>query len=252
MTSTYFHEPAEASTNMEVPARVLAIGAHPDDIEFGAGATLSKWAQAGTAVMIVIMTDGSKGTWDPEANPLNLAQVRQGEARKAAGTLTGSAEVEFLGWRDGELKANDRSVSQLCYLIRKFRPDAVVGHDPWKRYRLHPDHRAAGFATTDAIVASRDPHFLPELGAHHRPNSLLLFEADEANHCEEFGEVALRLKIEALLCHRSQHLSSMEINNAGEGTELRQFRETVRSSGERTGALFGVELGESFHLIRGL
>ncbi len=252
MTNTYFHSPEPPSTNLVTPGRVLAIGAHPDDIEFGAGATLAKWSQGGTEIAFVIMTDGSKGTWDPEANTLNLAVLRQGEARKAAGTIAGSSTVNFLGWTDGELLANDRSVAQLCFMIRKFRPNVVLGHDPWKRYRLHPDHRAAGFATTDAIVASRDPHFLPELGLHHRPDALLLFEADEPNHCEAFGEVALRIKIEALLCHRSQHVSSMEISNLGEDEELRHFKETVRSASERTGASFGLELGESFRLIREL
>ena len=91
------------------------------------------------------------------------------------------------------------------------RPEVLLGHDPWRRYRLHPDHRAAGFLTLDALVAARDPHFFPELGlAPHRPGALLLFEADLPNHVEDVGGFESR-KIEALLCHRSQFESTMGI-----------------------------------------
>ena len=249
MTTTYFHEPRPTSTNMSTPQRVLAVGAHPDDIEFGCGATLAKWSQTGAEITIAILTDGSKGTWDPASNPTALALVRQGEARKAAGTLASKAGVEFLGWTDGELVAGDRATAQICHLIRKYRPEVVIGHDPWKRYRLHPDHRAAGFIVTDSVVAARDPHFLPELGLHHRPQTVLLFEADEANHFETFGELQLRTKIESLLCHRSQHESSMEISSGSEQSQVSKFRETVRIGAETIGAICHDELAEAFHLI---
>ncbi|MDA8101641.1 MAG: PIG-L family deacetylase [Nitrospiraceae bacterium] len=249
MTSTYFNESGPSSMNIEPPKRVMAIGAHPDDIEFGAGGTIAKWAQQGCEAVIVIMTDGSKGTWNPEADPLELAMRRQGEARRAAGTMAPGAVVEFLGWTDGELRHGERAVAQLCHLIRQYKPDVLIAHDPWKRYRLHPDHRAAGFITTDALVAARDPHFLPELGMPHRPSALLLFEADEANHLETLGELALRAKVEALLCHRSQHESSMEINDAGNLEEIARFRQTVRDAAERNGGADGAEFAEAFHLI---
>src|SRR5438128_2294975 len=56
------------SPELPTPARALAIGAHPDDVEFGCGATLAKWAQAGAEVRLLVLTDGSKGTWDPDAD----------------------------------------------------------------------------------------------------------------------------------------------------------------------------------------
>ena len=56
------------STDIEIPRSVLAIGAHPDDIEFGCGATVAKWAEAGATVHFLILTDGSKGTWDVNAD----------------------------------------------------------------------------------------------------------------------------------------------------------------------------------------
>ena len=97
-----------------------------------------------------------------------------------------AGEVRFLGRVDGDLTADRETVSAVARVIRELRPEVVLGHDPWKRYRLHPDHRAAGLLVCDGIVAARDPHFFPEHGiAHHRPSALLLWEADEPNHIED-------------------------------------------------------------------
>ena len=59
---------SDLRVDLPVPARALAIGAHPDDIEFGCGATLAKWAAAGCDINHLVLTDGSKGTWDPAAD----------------------------------------------------------------------------------------------------------------------------------------------------------------------------------------
>ena len=73
-------------------------------------------------------------------------------------------------------------------MIRELCPEVVFGHDPWKRYRLHPDHRHAGLLACEGIVAARDPHFYREQGlAAHRPKALLLWEADEPDHVEDVG-----------------------------------------------------------------
>ena len=73
--------------NLPVPASALAIGAHPDDIEFGCGATLAKWAAAGCVVHHLVCTDGSKGTWDAGQDLAELTAVRQDEQRAAAKAL---------------------------------------------------------------------------------------------------------------------------------------------------------------------
>ena len=108
----------------------------------------------------------------------------------------------------------------------------VLGHDPWKRYRLHPDHRNAGFLVTDGIVAARDPLFFPELDAlPHRPETLLLFEADEPDHLEDVTQF-VDAKLAALLEHRSQLRSTMGIAEAnaldyGEHPEVVEFKRRV-------------------------
>ncbi|MBI5090172.1 MAG: PIG-L family deacetylase, partial [Actinobacteria bacterium] len=158
--------------DLAVPASALAIGAHPDDVEFGGGGTLAKWADAGCVVHHLICTDGSKGTWDADADTDALVARRQDEQRAAARVLAGdrAGEVIFLGHVDGELDSSLAVRSEVAKVIRQLRPEVVLGHDPWKQYRLHPDHRHAGLLACEAIVAARDPHFYREHGLpHHRP-----------------------------------------------------------------------------------
>lgn len=205
---------ASDSFDLPVPARVLAVGAHPDDIEFGCGATLAKWAAEGAQVELCILTDGSKGTWDPGSDLAALVATRQQEQRAAAGQL-GAAAVHFVGRVDGELVADRDTTESLCRVIRATRPDVLLGHDPWKQYRLHPDHHAGGRLVVDALVAARDPHFFPAAGVPHRPEHLLLFEAQVVDHVERVGDAQVQAKIDALLAHHSQWLSTMGI---AEGT----------------------------------
>jgi LmbE family N-acetylglucosaminyl deacetylase len=132
------------------------------------------------------------------------------------------------------------------------RPDVVLGHDPWRRYRLHPDHRNAGFLVTDGIVAARDPHFFPEQGElPHRPQALLLFEAEEVDHIEDITG-SFDAKLAALLAHRSQLRSTMEINQNTAGADTERFRERQRRQLEEFGQQAGVTLGEGFKLIADL
>ncbi len=241
-----------STANLPVPERALAIGAHPDDVEFGCGGTLAKWAAAGCQIFHLVCTDGSKGSWDPDDDTATLVAARQREQRAAARALGGSGLVTFLGWRDGELESGLRQRWDVCYWIRHYRPDVVLGHDPWKRYRLHPDHRAAGFLLTDGVVAARDPHFFPELAAPpHRPTTLLLWEADEPDHVEDVSGL-LGTKLAALLCHRSQYRSTMRMGDEPSEDELERFGARVHERATEHGRLAGIPYGESFKAVREL
>jgi LmbE family N-acetylglucosaminyl deacetylase len=240
-------------TNLATPRVALAVGAHPDDIEFGCGATLAKWAAAGCRIHHVICTDGSKGTWDPAQDPAELVARRRIEQRAASVTLGGSGEVTFLDWPDGELEAGLRQRVEVAAAIRRVRPDVVLGHDPWKRYRLHPDHRNAGYLLTDGLIAARDPLFFPELNVEpHRPDVLLLFEADEPDHVEDVAGFE-HTKIDALLAHRSQLRSTMGIaagDAVDEGDpEITAFRAQVIAELAEHGALAGLGAAEAFKRI---
>ena len=237
---------------LPVPARALAVGAHPDDVEFHAGATLARWAEAGCEVSLLICTDGSKGTWDPSADTAALVATRQAEARAAAAALGATGQVVFLGRVDGELEDDPATRSELARWIRALRPDVLLGHDPWRRYRLHPDHRAAGYLVCDALVAARDPHFFPEHGiAHHRPDALLLFEADDPDHAEPVEDRHLDARVAALEAHRSQWESTMFISDEPEAAaaERERFQAEQRAAVAEAGAWAGVPLAERFRFM---
>ncbi|MEM9562961.1 MAG: PIG-L deacetylase family protein [Actinomycetota bacterium] len=232
--------------DLPTPTRALAIGAHPDDVDFFCGATLAKWAADGCEVNILVCTDGSKGTWDPEADEHELIAARQREQRAAAKALGATGEVGFLGWADGELASGLEQRAEVAEFIRRTRPDVVLGHDPWKRYRLHPDHRNAGWLATDGVVAARDPKFFPDQPVpHHRPDRLLLFEADQPDHAEDVTG-HLDAKYAALLAHESQFESTMK---AGTDPELVRFRQRVEARLEAAGAAAGTTHAEVFKLI---
>lgn len=244
-------DPRTWSLDLEVPAVALAIGAHPDDVEFGAGGTLTKWAAAGCRIHHLVLTDGSKGTWDPDADTAALIERRRHEQEEASRRLggAGAESVRFLGRVDGELIADVEARSSVARVIRTVRPDVVLAHDPWKRYRLHPDHRAAGLIACDAIVAARDPHFHREHGLpHHRPTALLLWEADEPNHVEDIAS-HLGTKLHALEAHVSQFESTMK---ATSDDDLARFRERITARSAEIGAPHGLAAAEAFHLMRDL
>ena len=241
------------TTNLETPEEAMVICAHPDDAEFQCGATLAKWAAAGCVVHYLVCTDGSKGTWDVDADIEALIAVRRIEQAEAARRLGATGEVAFLGVTDGELQSDLATRSTVAEWIRRLEPSVVLGHDPWQRYRLHPDHRHAGWLAVDEAVAARDPFFFPEHGLdHHRPDWLLLFEADEPDHVEDVAGFE-DAKVEALLAHESQFETTMVIDIDHTGAHDADQRATF-AAGEMErlramGALAGLELGEAYRKL---
>lgn len=241
---------ARPSVDLPTPTRVLAIGAHPDDIEFGCGATLAKWSADGAEVHLLVLTDGSKGTWDPAADPGSLAATRvreQDDARR----ILGAVAVHHTDYVDGELVDGPAEREAVCAVIRRTQPTVLLTHDPWRRYRLHPDHRAAGFLALDAVVAARDPHFFPDQElAPHRPDLILLFEAEEVDHYERV-DGTFAAKADALLAHRSQWLSTMGIDPTAPDAEARcdGFVDRLRREVAGFGAAIGVAAAEGFKRI---
>ena len=238
------------TVDVAVPGRALAVGAHPDDIEFGCGAALAKWAEAGCEVSLLVCTDGSKGTWDANADIAALVDRRQAEQSESARRLGATGEVRFLGEVDGELEVTMALRSRMAKIIRELRPDVVLGHDPWKRWRLHPDHRASGFLCMDAVVAARDPHFFPEHGvAHHRPVELLLFECEAPDHVERVGTAHIEAKVQALFAHESQFVSTHGISGEDDGAEMAAFRARVVEKCRTAGRRAGLPHGEAFKRV---
>jgi len=241
--------PVQRPDPVPTPGRALTIGAHPDDAEFGAGGTLARWAAEGCTVSMLIITDGSKGTWDPSIPPDALAARRRDEQRASAAALGATGEVVMLDHTDGELVYDLALREEICLWIRRLRPEVVFSHDPWRRYMFHPDHRAAGWSAIDGVVAARDHLFFPEQGLEkHRPDAILLWSADAPDYWEDISATFDR-KVEALLCHSSQTTSSMQ--NAGSTEEGRQaFVDRMRTWSAEQGTAAGLVCAEAFKLLR--
>jgi LmbE family N-acetylglucosaminyl deacetylase len=149
-------------------SRVLGIFAHPDDVDFGAGGTIARWRSEGLEVGYVIITRGDAGGFDDTPRDL-MPGLREAEQRAAAKIL-GVEDVVFLdGYHDGRLTPTIELRHDLAREIRRFRPDRVVTSSPLRRWdRIagpsHPDHLAAGEATTCAIYPdARNPFAFPDL-----------------------------------------------------------------------------------------
>jgi LmbE family N-acetylglucosaminyl deacetylase len=139
--------------------RVLAIGAHPDDLEILCGGTLARFAGQGDAVTMLVMTDGSAG--HAEIGAAELAVIREREARAAAAVI--GAEFVWLGLPD-EFAFNDEPTRRrLLEAIRAARPDLILTHDPED---YHPDHRATSRAVFDASFVMGLPNVVTPSPAH--------------------------------------------------------------------------------------
>lgn len=233
---------------LPTPASAMTVGAHPDDAEFGAGGTLARWADAGCEVTMLILTDGSKGTWDESLSRDELVASRRAEQERAASIL-GAARVIHLDHIDGELEYSMALREEICRWVRSVRPHVILGHDPWRRYMLHPDHRAAGIGLVDGVVAARDHLFFPEQGLDkHRPEAMLLWQADEVDHHEDISSTFDR-KIDALLCHSSQTGTTMGDAHRSPAAR-RAFVERMREMAARYGGPVGLAAAEGFKLLR--
>jgi LmbE family N-acetylglucosaminyl deacetylase len=237
--------------NVPVPASALAIAAHPDDVEFGAGGTLAAWSAAGCVVHHLVLTDGAKGTWDLSADPVALAATRQVEQREAARRLGATGEVRFLGRTDGTLDADLATRTEVARVIRELKPEAVLGHDPWRRYRLHPDHRAAGWLACDGEVMAREPHFDIDGLEAWRPSLLLLWEADEPDLLVDVS-AHVDAKLDALLAHESQWGPTMDVFDPTDDAALDRFRRRVKDKLATWGRQAGVAHAEAFKLLADL
>jgi len=147
--------PAKAPDEWEQPQRILVVLAHPDDPEFFCGATLAKWSAAGHRISVCLLTCGDKGTKDPDLTPDTLCRLRQIE-QKAACAVWGAEKVSFLSYPDGYLIPDLALRRDIVRVIRQEKPDILVTSDPTnlyigEGYINHPDHRAAGQATLDAV-----------------------------------------------------------------------------------------------------
>ncbi len=226
------------------PKRLMVINAHPDDAEFGCGGTLATFANAGTEVVLVIITDGSKGNADRSITPAQLIEMRIAEQDKAAAVL-GITQIVRLGYEDGVLQPTLDLRRDIARVIRQYHPNVVIGGDPDSRfggdfYINHPDHRAAAEAVLYGIFpAAGNFNFFPELLAEglepHQIDELWMTAWGDGTLYVDVTD-AMPKKIAALAEHHSQF-------------KIADVQEFVQSTSTEAGKKFGVGAAESFKRI---
>ena len=195
---------------------VLAIGAHPDDIEYGCGATLAKLSKLGATVYFGVSTDGNRGSRQTKIGKQELIQLRHQEQLNAA-QVVGAKEVFFLEEEDGNLVADIKFKEKVVKLIRKLKPDLIFTHDPTWYYHIrddgsamvnHTDHRACGEAVLDAVYPlARDlqsfPDHIDEGLEPHTVPELYLFNFYDPNFVFDVEDF-IETKIASVAAHKSQ------------------------------------------------
>jgi len=228
--------------------RVLAVAAHPDDLDFGAAGTVATWTAAGTQVTYLICTRGDQGGFDDTPRE-EMPAIRESEQRAAAKAV-GVTDVRFLdGFRDGWLDPTHELQREIVRVIRQVRPDRMLipsAERNWERIQAsHPDHLAAGEAAIRAIYpAARNPFSYPELLSTEGLEPWTVRETwvmahPGAAHAIDITDTFER-KLEALRSHRSQisHVEDLE--------------GMLRTWGERTAQAAGMpdgRLAEVFQVV---
>jgi LmbE family N-acetylglucosaminyl deacetylase len=227
---------------------VLAVFAHPDDAEISTGGTLAKWAAQGREIHLLILTNGDRGSEDPNCDRAELAVTRAEEQGEAAKVL-GLNDFRILDNHDGELQNIPEVRRQIVRTIREVRPQVVVTADPttWfigNRFLNHPDHRMAGGTVLDSIFPSAgNPTYFPEqlaegLEAWHVPVIRFAWTT-EPNIFEDITGF-LDTKLAALREHRSQIKKG----------QLQFFEQWMPLDADEAGRLVGVQHAEQFRQLQ--
>ncbi len=194
-----------------IPQRAMVIMAHPDDPEFFCGGLVALWAKNGTEIEYLLLTNGNKGSDDPDMTPDRLKAIRQQEQRAAADVL-GVGNITFFDEPDGELTPSPALREQVVRQLRRFRPDAVISPDPttffWHNRINHTDHRAAGQIAADALfpaVGNRmyHPKLLAEGLEPHTVPHIFVAGTVQPDFFVDITDV-FETKLEAILQHTSQ------------------------------------------------
>jgi bacillithiol biosynthesis deacetylase BshB1 len=219
--------------------RVLAIGAHPDDVEFLCGGTMAKYAKNGYEIVIATMTNGDKGHL--VIPPKRLAKIRLEEARQAASILGG--QYVWAGFRDGEVFHNRESVMRVVEVIRKAKPDVIFTMSPED---YHGDHSNTGRIVVEATFDAGVPRIRTESLAH-TPRKVFYCETTFGIGFEPDLWVDISDVMDTKLKALQQHESQIKWVKEHHGTD---FVEDARVCSRFRGLQVGVKYAEAFQQVK--
>jgi len=181
--------------------RILAVGAHPDDIEILCAGTLARCAARGDTVIMCVATNGNMGS--KTLSPARLAEVRESEARASAAKL--GAQLIFLGYPDEYLYPDHDTRMRFIEMIRSARPDVIITHSP---NDYHQDHRTVSDLVFVASFMAAVPHVETASPFHNAIPPLYYMDtlAGLGFQPTEYVDITdtLDTKLAMLRCHQSQ------------------------------------------------
>lgn len=193
-------------SDSETRLRILAVGAHPDDIEFGIGGVLLKEHVVGAEIFMAVTSKGESGSH-------GTSEIRVAETVASAVMVDAADRLTFLDFGgDGKQTASPENVTQLARLIREIKPDIILA--PTLGPNQHPDHAVVGGVCRDACRIARYGGFadLTDLPVH-AVKSLYYYAITPAPDLSLTGAILVDISavyerwIEMMNCHRSQTVS---------------------------------------------
>lgn len=227
------------------PRHVLAIHAHPDDIEILAGGTVRHLIESGHKVTICTMTAGDCGT--AEYPPDEIARIRRAEAAKAA-ELLGAAAYICAEFKDLAIFNDDPSRRRITEILRRVQPELVLTSSP---VDYHCDHEATSILVRDACFAAPAPNYSTggDAAIMKAIPHLYFCDPDEGRD-RDGNEVKpdfvvdvtrnMELKTAALAAHHSQRAWLQKHHG------MDNYLDIMREWTAARGALAGHEYGEGF------
>ncbi len=174
--------------------KILAVGAHIDDVEIGCGGTLAEAKRSGDQAYMLVMSFSAYA--DLDGRVLRTREQAVQEGRESARRL-GGVELEVLDFPTKEIPYNTESVEAIETVMRRIRPDVILAHWP---HDTHQDHRAVSMATISAARYFNSILFFEPMtpsGRSYTPFRPQTYMA--------IGPEAVKAKREALMAHESQY-----------------------------------------------
>ncbi len=216
--------------------KVLAVGAHPDDLEIGCAGTLARMKQQGDQVAMCVMTNGDLG--HKVIPPRELAEIREAEAKASAAHL--EADLFLMGYSDLAVPDSEEPIGRLTEIIRQVQPDFIITH-PQNDYMR--EHSLVGELVFDASFRATTPHLYTHLAAIEEV--VPVYEMESLGGVGFFPEhyvditATLARKLAMLGEHRSQVDWLLEHDNV-------DVCEMVTSVARFRGIQCGVQYAEGF------
>lgn len=231
----------------DVPShRILAIHAHPDDVEFQCAGALALLANKGHSIVIATMTPGDKGSVD--LGPEEIAAVRRVEARRAAELI--GAEYRCLEFRDLEISHDNDARKRVTEALRSTRPTIVLTASP---VDYMSDHEITSRLVFDACFNASVPNYRTEAAMAAPPLTWIphLYYMDASHGIDHFGAPlpvdfhidvtsVFEVKRRMLACHASQRDWLLRQHGIDE------YLNAQETWSKKRGAEFGVEHAEAF------